>query len=37
MSAEVFLDTNVFVYCFDADSPEKQQVAKTLVEGKGGL
>lgn len=31
MSAEVFLDTNIFVYCFDADNPNKQAVAKKLV------
>jgi len=31
MSAEVFLDTNIFVYCFDADNPSKQTIAKKLV------
>jgi predicted nucleic acid-binding protein len=31
MSAEVFLDTNIFVYCFDADNPSKQAIAKKLV------
>ena len=31
MSAEVFLDTNIFVYCFDAQSPEKQAAAKKIV------
>jgi predicted nucleic acid-binding protein len=35
MSAEVFLDTNIFVYCFDADNPSKQAIAKKLV-GKRG-
>lgn len=31
MSAEVFLDTNIFVYCFDAQRPEKQAAAKKIV------
>lgn len=31
MSAEVFLDTNILVYCFDAGNPVKQQTAKKLV------
>ena len=31
MSAEVFLDTNIFVYCFDPDNPAKQAMAKKLV------
>lgn len=31
MSAEVFLDTNILVYCFDAESPEKQAAAKKIV------
>ena len=35
MSAEVFLDTNIFVYCFDADNPSKQAIAKKLVSGRG--
>ncbi|NBP75158.1 MAG: hypothetical protein EBU61_03895, partial [Crocinitomicaceae bacterium] len=36
MSAEVFLDTNIFVYCFDADNPSKQTIAKKLV-SQGGV
>ena len=35
MSAEVFLDTNIFVYCFDADNPSKQIIAKKLVSERG--
>ena len=35
MSAEVFLDTNIFVYCFDGDDPDKQAKAKKLVARKG--
>lgn len=31
MSAEVFLDTNIFVYCFDSENPAKQATAKKLV------
>jgi predicted nucleic acid-binding protein len=31
MSARFFLDTNIFVYCFDAGSPKKAALAKTLV------
>jgi len=31
MSVEVFLDTNVFVYTFDAGAPEKQRRARALV------
>jgi len=31
MSAEAFLDTNIFVYCFDPDHPLKQQRAKELI------
>jgi predicted nucleic acid-binding protein len=27
----VFVDTNVFVYLFDADAPDKQQRARTVV------
>jgi predicted nucleic acid-binding protein len=27
MSAEVFIDTNILVYCYDTRSPEKQRVA----------
>jgi predicted nucleic acid-binding protein len=33
MSAEVLLDTNVLVYTFDADAPEKQCRAKELLAG----
>ena len=32
MSAEAFLDTNILVYCFDSDEPEKQRQALELVE-----
>lgn len=32
MSAEAFLDTNVFVYCFDPSEPDKQVCALSLVE-----
>jgi hypothetical protein len=32
MSAEAFLDTNVFVYCFDPSEPGKQRRALELVE-----
>lgn len=35
MPAEVFLDTNVLVYSFDADSPAKQRKAKELLAGSG--
>lgn len=31
MSAEVFLDTNVLVYCFDPAEPAKQERARQLV------
>jgi predicted nucleic acid-binding protein len=31
MSAEVFLDTNIFVYSFHAADSEKQAVAKSLI------
>ncbi len=31
MSAEVFLDTNIFVYCFDAENSGKQDIAKKIV------
>jgi predicted nucleic acid-binding protein len=42
MSVEVFLDTNVFVYTFDARVPEKQRRARELVRsalgtGKGAI
>ena len=33
MSAEVLLDTNVLVYAFDADEPEKQRMAQELSDG----
>lgn len=33
MPAEVFLDTNILVYSFDADSPAKQRKAKDLLSG----
>ena len=32
MSVEYFLDTNVFVYTFDAANPDKQHKARFLVE-----
>ena len=35
MPADVFLDTNLLVYSFDADSPEKQRKAKKLLAGSG--
>jgi predicted nucleic acid-binding protein len=35
MPAEVFLDTNILVYCFDAGSPVKQRKAKDLLAGSG--
>ena len=31
MPAEVFLDTNVFVYAFDASAPAKREHAKALI------
>ncbi len=31
MSAESFIDTNVFIYLFDETDPEKQQRAENLV------
>lgn len=31
MSAKAFFDTNVLVYAFDKDEPEKQAVAKRLI------
>ncbi|MEI8313451.1 MAG: PIN domain-containing protein [Verrucomicrobiota bacterium] len=31
MPAEVFLDTNVFVYAFDASAPAKRDRAKVLI------
>ena len=35
MPADVFLDTNILVYSFDSDSPEKQRKAKELLAGSG--
>ena len=32
MNVDSFLDTNVIVYAFDKDSPEKQQRARELVQ-----
>jgi len=32
MSAKFFLDTNIVVYSFDADSPQKKRRAQELVE-----
>lgn len=32
MSGRVFLDTNIFVYLYDSDQPDKQARARTLVE-----
>ena|SRR5258707_6308085 len=32
MSAKFFLDTNIFVYCFDEDASRKNQRAQQLVE-----
>ena len=32
MNAEFFLDTNIIVYAFDADSPEKSTVAFKLIQ-----
>jgi predicted nucleic acid-binding protein len=32
MSDRVFLDTNVFVYLYDSDQPDKQARARALVE-----
>ena len=31
-SGSVFLDSNIFVYSFDIDSPQKQQIAQRLVQ-----
>jgi predicted nucleic acid-binding protein len=31
MSAKYFIDTNIFVYCFDPSQPEKQSRAMELV------
>ena len=35
MSDRVFLDTNVFVYLYDSDQPDKQARARALVERLG--
>jgi len=35
MPAEVFLDTNILVYSFDAGSPAKQRKARELLAGSG--
>lgn len=32
MSGRVFVDTNVLVYLYDKDAPEKQRIARELVE-----
>ncbi|MFL6200780.1 MAG: hypothetical protein ACJ76J_16520 [Thermoanaerobaculia bacterium] len=32
MSDRVFLDTNVFIYLYDSDQPDKQARARALVE-----
>ncbi|HEY8020821.1 MAG TPA: PIN domain-containing protein, partial [Thermoanaerobaculia bacterium] len=32
MNGRVFLDTNIFVYLYDSDQPDKQARARTLVE-----
>jgi predicted nucleic acid-binding protein len=34
MSAKVFLDTNILVYCFDRSSPNKSTRAQSLVAAK---
>ena len=31
MSAEIFIDTNVFVYCFDSSAPVKKRKALAIV------
>jgi len=35
MSARAFVDTNVFVYVFDDDAPEKQATARELLHSDG--
>jgi predicted nucleic acid-binding protein len=35
MSVRVFLDTNVLVYLFDLDAPEKQSRAREILEAEG--
>lgn len=37
MSAEVFLDTNIWVYCSDHTNPEKQNISKELVARKNWI
>lgn len=37
MPAETFLDTNVVVYAFDVDAPEKQRRAKEILAGPGWM
>ncbi|MBN1684647.1 MAG: PIN domain-containing protein [Gammaproteobacteria bacterium] len=32
MNGNVFLDTNIFIYSFDHSSPQKQQIARALIE-----
>lgn len=32
MSAECFLDTNILVYAFDKENPEKRKIALSLIE-----
>ena len=32
MNDRVFLDTNIFVYLYDSDQPDKQARARALVE-----
>jgi predicted nucleic acid-binding protein len=36
MNGSVFFDTNVLVYLYDTDSPQKQDKAKALLEEHGG-
>jgi predicted nucleic acid-binding protein len=35
MSGKVFLDTNILVYLYDSDAPEKQKRARALLERYG--
>lgn len=32
MSANYFIDTNIFVYCFDTTEPEKLRISNELIE-----
>ncbi len=32
MSGDYFIDTNIFVYCFDTTEPEKLRIANNLIE-----